>query len=328
MPKSSNQKNKILYLIKILWEQSDEEHPLNAAELITKLEEYGITAERKSIYDDMQRLQEFGIPVAQKKGRGNSGYYMESRTFTLPELKVLVDVVQSSRFITRAKSEELIHKLETFANQYESRQLQRQVYVASRVKASNEQIYDSVDKIHQALNEGSQICFTYLDWNLQKKLQPRRNGQEYVVSPWSLAWNAENYYLIAYDEEDCKIKHYRVDKMGAIRLNHEKRKGKDAFANFDLAQYCNRTFNMYGGREELVTLQFENHLLGVIIDRFGTEVSVRKRDDQHFSVRVPVAVSGQFFGWLAGIGSQVQILAPESLRQEYREYLLGLIKYY
>lgn len=326
MSKSYNQKSKILYLIKILWEQTDEEHPLNAAELIEKLSEYEISAERKSIYDDMQRLKEFGIGVVQKKGRGNSGYYLANRTFTLPELKVLVDVVQSSRFITKSKSEELIHKLETFANRYDGRQLQRQVYVASRVKASNEEIYDSVDQIHQALNEGSQICFTYLDWNLQKKLKPRRNGHEYVVSPWSLAWNAENYYLIAYDEEECKIKHYRVDKMGTIRLNHEKRKGQEAFADFDVAQYCNRTFNMYGGREEMLTLQFENHLLGVMVDRFGKEVSIRKRDEQHFSVRVPVAVSGQFFGWLAGIGKQVQILSPESVRLEYRKYLQDLIE--
>lgn len=326
MSKSYNQKSKILYLIKILWEQTDEEHPLNAAELIEKLAEYEISAERKSIYDDMQRLKEFGIGVVQKRGRGNSGYYLAARTFTLPELKVLVDVVQSSRFITKSKSEELIHKLETFANRYDGRQLQRQVYVASRVKASNEEIYDSVDQIHQALNEGSQICFTYLDWNLQKKLQPRRNGHEYVVSPWSLAWNAENYYLIAYDEEECKIKHYRVDKMGTIRLNHEKRNGQEAFSNFDVAQYCNRTFNMYGGREEMLTLQFENYLLGVMVDRFGTEVSIRKRDEQHFSVRVPVAVSGQFFGWLAGIGKQVQILSPESVRLEYRKYLQDLIE--
>lgn len=326
MPKGSNQKSKILYLIRILWEQTDEEHPLNAAELIEKLEGYGIKAERKSIYDDIQRLQEFGIEVFQKRGRGNSGYYLATRTFTLPELKILVDVVQSSRFITKSKSEELIHKLENFANRYDGRQLQRQVYVASRVKTSNEEIYDSVDQIHQALNEGSQICFTYLDWNLQKKLQPRRNGQEYVVSPWSLAWNAENYYLIGYDEEDGKIKHYRVDKMGTIRLNHEKRKGQEAFANFDVAQYCNRTFNMYGGREEMITLQFENHLLGVMMDRFGTEVSVRKRDEQHFSVRVPVAVSGQFFGWLTGIGKQVEILSPENVRREYREYLRELIE--
>lgn len=326
MAKSSNQKSKILYLIKILWEQSDEEHPLNAAELIEKLGEYGIRAERKSVYDDIQRLQEFGMDIQQKKGRGNSGYYLASRTFTLPELKILVDVVQSSKFITRSKSEELIHKLETFANKFEGRQLQRQVYVASRVKASNEQIYDSVDQIHQALSEGSRICFTYLDWNLQKKLEPRRNGREYEVSPWSLAWNAENYYLIAYDEEEEKIKHYRVDKMGTIRLTHEKRNGQEAFADFDVAQYCNRTFNMYGGREEMVTLQFENQLLGVMMDRFGTQVSIRKRDGQHFSVRVPVAVSGQFFGWLAGIGRQVQILSPESVREQYRDYLKSLIE--
>jgi len=326
MSRSANQKCKLLYLIKILEEQSDEEHPLSAADLIEQLARCDVSAERKSIYSDIEQLRDFGYDIVHKRRQGQSGYYLGSRTFTLPELKVLVDVVQASRFLTRNKSEELIKKLETFANKHEARQLERQVYVAGRIKASNERIYINVDRIHQALQVNSQICFAYLGWNLKKELEPRRGGKEYVISPWSLAWNAENYYLIAYDEEECKIKHYRVDKMGEIRLNGLKRNGQEAFEDFHVAEYCNKTFNMYGGRDEMLTLQFENGLLGVMLDRFGTEVSIRKRDEGHFSIRVLVAVSSQFFGWLTGIGKGVEILAPESVGVEYKNYLREIIK--
>ncbi len=325
MAKGPNQKCKLLYLVKILEEKSDEQHPLSALDLIEKLSGYGVSAERKSIYDDIECLRNFGYDIVHKKSKGQSGYYLRSRIFSLPELKILVDVVQSARFITRAKSEELIKKLETFANHHEARSLRRQVYVASRIKSHNEQIYESVDKIHEAMQEGSQICFSYLDWNPDKKLVPRRDGEKYLVSPWSLAWSAENYYLIAYDEKAQKIKHYRVDKMGGICLNGKSRNGQTEFEHFDLAQYCNKTFNMYSGHDEMVTLQFDAALLGVILDRFGTDVTVRKRDACHFSVRVAVAVSGQFFGWLAGIGKGIQILAPGSVRQEYKNYLQSLI---
>ena len=325
MAKGPNQKSNLLYLVKIFKEQSDEQHPLSAAELIERLASYGVSAERKSIYDDIECLKNFGYDIVHKKSKEQSGYYLKSRIFSLAELKILVDVIQSARFITRAKSEELIKKLETFANCHEARKLRRQVYVANRVKTQNEQIYESVDRIHEAMQEGSQICFSYLDWGLDKKLVPRHDGEKYQVSPWSLTWNAENYYLIAYDEKGKKIKHYRVDKMGGISLNGRKRNGQEEFEHFDVAQYCNKTFSMYGGHDEMITLQFENHLLGVILDRFGTDLSIRRRDADHYSVRVPVAVSGQFFGWLTGIGKGVQLLAPESVRWEYRDYLLELI---
>lgn len=326
MPKSPRQKLKLLYLIKILKERSDENHPLSAAALIQHLEEYDISAERKSIYDDIAQLQDFGYDIVLSKNRENAGYYLASREFELPELKVLVDVIQASRFLTKKKSEELISKLEQFANQYDARQLRRQIYVANRVKASNEKIYYIVDQIHHAMQMNLQIVFPYLNWNMKKELEPRKDGKQYTVSPWSLAWYGENYYLIAYDEEDKKIKHFRVDKMGTITMGEKNRNGQEAFEDFHIAEYCNKTFNMYSGKDETVTLLLENRLLGVIIDRFGQDISLRSRDKEHFSVRVYVSVSSQFFGWLAGIGKGIRILAPEDVRDGYKQYLQDLLE--
>ncbi len=329
MPKTSNQKLKLLYILKILSEQTDEQHYMSAQKLIDELAKYDIKAERKSIYDDMNQLIDFGYDIVLVKARSNGGYYLASREFELAELKLLVEVVQSSRFLTLKKSKELIGKIEKLASKEEAKQLQRQVYVANRVKTANESIYYIVDDIHNAILKNEQISFQYLEWNLEKELVPRKDGKKYQVSPWALTCKDENYYLIAHDKEEDKIKHFRVDKMGSILiLTNVKREGADLFERFDIAAYANKTFGMFGGMEEIVTLQFDNALVGVVIDRFGKEVSIRKRDEQIFSVRVPVAVSGQFFGWLTGLGKGARILAPEETVKQYQEYMKEIIKNY
>lgn len=246
MPKSSNQKLKLLYLLRILQKETDEEHYLNSQQLIERLEKYDISAERKSIYDDIARLTDFGYDIIHVKTKGGSGYYMGSREFELAELKLLVDVVQASRFITLRKSRELINKLEQFVSGKEAQQLQRQVYVAGRVKTDNESIYYNVDFIHRAIQENRQISFQYMEWTLDKKLVPRKGGARYVISPWALSWNDENYYLIGYDKEADLMKHYRVDKMGSIGLTREERQGSSVFENFDIAVYTNKTSGCTG----------------------------------------------------------------------------------
>ncbi|MDE5866582.1 MAG: WYL domain-containing protein, partial [Lachnospiraceae bacterium] len=282
MPKSSNQKLKLLYIIKILSEQTDEEHCISTQQLIEELAKYDIKAERKSIYDDINQLIDFGYDIILIKSRVNGGYYMAGREFELAELKLLVEVVQSSKFITLKKSKELIAKIEKLASKPEAKQLQRQVYVANRIKTANESIYYIVDDIHRAIQNNEQISFQYLEWNLEKKLMPRREGKLYRVSPWALTCKDENYYLIAHDNEEDKIKHFRVDKMGSIKaLSNVKREGSALFERFDIADYANKTFSMYGGKEESVTLQLENHLIGVVMDRFGQDVSIRERDGEH-----------------------------------------------
>lgn len=329
MAKSANQKMKLLYILKILTEKTDEEHCMSAQDIITELASYGISAERKSIYDDIECLSCFGYDIVNVKARSGGGYYLASREFELPELKLLVDAVQASRFITQKKSRDLIAKIEKLAGPYEGKQLQRQVFVAGRVKTENESIYYNVDRIHKAIQDNSPVTFTYLSWNIKKELQPRREGREYRVSPWALTWQDENYYLIAYDDEEEKIKHFRVDKMSRItELSEEKRKGVEAFREFDIAEYTNRTFGMFGGETETVTLRLPGNMIGIILDRFGREIDVRKLDNDCISVRIKAALSGQFYGWLTGLGNQVCILAPEYVQNEYIHFVEQIMENY
>lgn len=329
MAKSANQKLKLLYILKILTEKTDEEHCMSAQDIIDELSAYGISAERKSIYDDIECLIYFGYDIVNVKSRTKGGYYLASREFELPELKLLVDAVQASRFITQKKSRELIAKIEKLAGPYEGKQLQRQVFVAGRVKTENESIYYNVDRIHKAIQDNSPVTFTYLSWNVKKELQPKREGRKYQVSPWALTWQDENYYLIAYDDEEEKIKHFRVDKMSRItELIEEKRKGVEAFKEFDIAEYTNRTFGMFGGEAETVTLKLPEEMIGIILDRFGREVDIRKLENSMVSVRVRAAVSSQFYGWLTGLGRQISILAPEEIKEGYVRFLNEIVEAY
>ena len=325
MAKSSGQKLKLLYLIKMLRENTDENHPMSTPDIIKYLENQGIHAERKSIYNDMECLAEFGYDVVQVQSRLGGGYYLGSREFELPELKLLVDAVQSSRFITTKKSRELIRKLEQIAGKNDAGKLQRQVYVAGRVKTENESIYYSIDAIHRAIQENKQISFVYLDWNLKKQLVPRPNGNK-CVSPWALIWREENYYLAAYDSEDRVIKHYRVDKMGQAEVTDLPREGVEQFSQIDVTSYTNQTFGMFAGEESVVTMEFPVRLTGVVLDRFGRETDIRPMSEEVFRIRAKVAVSGQFFGWLAGIGQGARIVAPEAVQKRYVQWLSDILR--
>ncbi len=329
MAKSAYQKLKLLYILKVLTEKTDEAHCLSAQDIITELAAYGISAERKSIYDDMECLIHFGYDIVYVKARSGGGYYLGSREFELAELKLLVDAVQSSRFITQKKSRELISKIEKLAGPHEGKQLQRQVFVAGRVKTENESIYYNVDRIHKAIQDNAPITFTYLAWNVKKELIPRHNGKKYRISPWALTWQDENYYLIAYDDEEERIKHFRVDKMSRIQeLTGEVRKGGDAFQAFDVAEYTNKTFGMFGGEQEIVTLQFPEDMVGIVLDRFGKDVDIRKTGEGVISVRVKAAVSGQFYGWLTGLGKRVMVLGPYHVREGYIHFIEQIMENY
>jgi predicted DNA-binding transcriptional regulator YafY len=266
--------------------------------------------------------------VEQVKGK-NQGYYIEERDFELPELKLLVDAVQSSNFITNQKSEKLIHKLEKLTSRENARLLQRQVYIYNRAKSENETIFHNVDLIHKAIQENRQIEFQYAEWTPKKVLRLKREGAVYHASPWSLTWNDENYYLVAYDSEDQKIKHYRVDKMLKISLcEGELREGRETFDENQLADYSTKHFNMYGGQLQYVTLEAENRLVGVFIDRFGTDLILSKTDDDHFSFTTKVEVSGQFLGWIIGLGPGVKITGPAPVVAMMREEAKRLANLY
>lgn len=320
MAKGQNQKLKLVYLMKLFNESTDETHALSMKELIEALAAQGIPAERKSIYDDIEALRLFGVDI--EKNRENR-YFVANRTFQLPELKLLVDAIQSSKFITRRKSNELIKKLESLASVHEARLLQRQVYVANRIKTMNESIYYNIDKLHAAISAGRQITCRYFDWVLdfkdatQFRKQYRREGGGYVVSPWALTWEDENYYLIGYDSPAQMIKHYRVDKMERIELLDLPRDGQVLFERFDMAVYSKKVFGMFGGCEERVTLRFENRFAGVVADRFGVDVRLQKAGEEHFFTTLQVVPSEQFFSWLFGLGNGAMIVSPQKLRGQF-----------
>lgn len=327
MPKSFGQKSKILYIAQLLMEQSDEAHPITTREIIEHLAMHGIRAERKTIYDDIAALQNFGmdiIAIREKPG----GYYMASRRFELPELKLLVDAVQSSRFVTTKKSRELIGKLETLTSSSEAGQLRRQVVVLERGKSQNEQIYYNVDTIYAAMAADCRIRFQYFEWSVKKEMIPRRGGSYYEVSPWLLTWEDENYYLIAYDDASKILKYYRVDKMLHLSVSEMPRQGQAAFDELDIAGFTKKTFGMFAGEETTVVLRCINALAGVMIDRFGSDVPMRPLDAEQFQVRAKVAVSRQFFGWLTGLGKGVWIVSPVEVRRQYQTFLKQILDCY
>lgn len=320
MPKSPNQKLKLLYLMQILLQRTDENHPMTVAEMISALAANDISAERKSIYDDLEALRLFGLDVVQVKGK-NTVYYIGSRDFELPELKLLVDSVQSSKFITEKKTFSLIKKIENLASAYDAQLLQRQVYVRGRVKSMNESVYYNVDEISNAINADRVIRFQYFEYTVTKERRFRKDGALYEVSPFALMWDDENYYLLAWDDSAQMLKHYRVDKMTGISMTDSKRKGKDAFEKIGMSSYSGHVFGMFTGTEQSVKLKFASHLVGAVIDRFGKDVMIFPQGNDHFTVSIPVAVSPQFFAWVFGFGDEVEILSPASVREEMKKRL-------
>ena len=328
MSRGANQKFKIYRLAQIMLERTDEEHYLTMPEIIAALKEYDIPADRKSLYADLKDLEILGIEVEGAQIGHRYRYHVLNHPFELPELKLLVDAIQSSKFITERKSNALIKKLEKLVSKYDAMKLQRQVYVSGRIKTMNESIYYTVDAIHNAIAQNKKIRFQYFQWNVKKEMELRHGGAYYHISPWGLSWDDENYYLIAYDSEAGIIKHYRVDKMLKIELSVEKREGKEQFQHFDIAAYSKKTFGMFAGKEETVTLRCDRSLTGVMIDRFGKDVAMRKIDENTIQARVNVAVSRQFFGWITGLGNIVKIEAPERVVEQYRDYLGEIIERY
>lgn len=327
MARSEKQRLKLLYIAQLLLERTDEEHSVTTSEIIAYLKANDITAERKTIYTDIDQLIDFGMDIIKITERPG-GYYLASRQFELAELKLLVDAVQASKFITTKKSGELIGKLETLCSKSEAKQLHRQVVVTNRNKAVNENIYYNIDIIYNAIAENCKIRFQYFEWNVKKEMRLRRDGAFYEVSPWLLSWDDENYYLIAHDDRNGEIRHYRVDKMLKLTLMSTPREGKSQFQNFDVAAYSKKTFGMFAGDEETVTLCCDNSLTGVIIDRFGKDVPMRRLDDGHIRARVDVAVSRQFFGWITGLSTSVKIESPERVANAYKDYLQEIMERY
>ena len=311
MPRASRQKEKLLYLQKIMLEKTDENHPLTLGEIKDLLAGYGIQTERKSLYDDLRILETFGLDICRTRGT-TVQYFVGNRDFEIPELKLLVDAIQSSKFITHSKSLKLIAKLEKLVSENDGKQLHREVYVTNRGKTLNEQIYYNVDELHNAISDNRMITFKYMKWAVdfggrQKIIRTERHpGKLYCVSPFALCWDDENYYLVAYDSAEDKIKHFRVDKMEKICVTDKTRDGAINFEEFNLAHYAKSVFSMFGGEECEVKLSVDNDLIGVIVDRFGAETYIIRESDTSFIVSVRVVLSPQFYAWLFGLGTKVK----------------------
>lgn len=260
MPKQ-NQKMKMLYLLKILWENTDEEHHLTRVEIQKLLDKYEVSIGRKNVYYDVEELKYFGIDVIKEK-------------------------------------------------------------------EGNKNIYYSVDNIHSAIEHNKMIKFKYFQWTTEKKQRLRKNGDFYYISPYSLIWEDENYYLIGYDATEGKIKHFRVDKMLNIDITDECRQGKEIFEKIDIATYPKKIFGMYDGEEKNVVIEFTNNFAGVVIDRFGKDVCMIKIDDKHFRTTVRVAVSKQFLGWIVSLGEGVRIISPNEVVEDMKKEGERLCKVY
>jgi len=328
MERGNNQKLKLLYLVDILMNETDEDHAITMNEIISKLEALDVSAERKAIYSDLSALEDYGLDIVKYQEGRNFYYKVVSRTFELPELKLLVDSVQCAKFITAKKSNELIGKLEGLSSKHDAKYLQRQVLVSQRNKTDNEKIYYNVDRIHNAINSNSSISFQYFQWDTKKDMVLKHDGALYEVSPWALSWDDENYYMIGFDSQSELIKHYRVDKMLNISVTGHPRLGIDYFKKIDVANYTKSVFGMFGGEECSVRLQCDNSMAGVIIDRFGRDVMIVPKADNSFVVNVNVVPSEQFFGWVMAFGGKIKIIGPEKIVENMKNTIKHLYNQY
>lgn len=307
---------KILYLYKILTEQTDEQHGLTMNELIEKLDACGISAARKALYEDIEALKLFGVDIISNSGR-NADYRVVSREFELPELKLLTDAVCSAKFITEKKSRELADKLTALCSRYQARELKRQVYVSGRAKTSNEKVYINVDAINRAITEHRQITFKYFDYDLNKR-KVYREGER-ICSPYSLVWDDEKYYMVAFYEKRQAVNNFRVDRMESVEILDIS--AKPVPKDFSLPEYMSSTFSMFSGDERDIKLLFDKDFVNVALDRFGKDIKLVPYDEDHFTVHAKVKIGAPFFGWLFGFGGKIKLLSPDDVIEQYNEML-------
>jgi len=325
MPKGTNQKLKLYYFKKLMVERTDENHPLKRTDIEKMLwDEYEVSVERKCFYRDIEDLITLGVNVESVRVGRDTYYYVKNSEYELAELKILVDAIQASKFIPQKQSSELIEKLANNVSMYQKNELKRQVYVQGRLKNTDEVVNNAVDVIHSGINDNKKIRFKYFNWNTDKQKELRNNGEYYVISPLGLSWTDENYYMIGYDSALGKIKHFRVDKMLKTELTDENREAGTYIKEFNAADYAKKNFGMFGGEEMDVRLEIENHMANVLVDRFGKDISFRRIDENHSWVRVKVAMSRQFLGWIFSLGESVKIIGSEEALEIAKEEIKRL----
>jgi predicted DNA-binding transcriptional regulator YafY len=325
MEKSGNSKLKLLYVLRFLLDKTDEDHPVTVQQIIDEIKSMGLSSERKSIYEYIELLQEYGLDIICRREKRNL-YFVGSRDFELPELKLLVDAVQYSKFITQRKSDELIRKINALASEPQANQLVRQVYVTNRLKTVNEKIYYSVDMLHKAIADKRKITFRYYDYDIAKQPKFRKNGLKYTTVPCVLIWDDENYYLVTYNEKYGKYVNYRVDKMVDVELSEEH--FTELPVKLDVMQYCTKIFNMFGGSDETVVIECSEEMIGVVIDRFGHDVELTPVSPDMFRITVPIVLSPTFLAWVFQFQDKMKLIGPQKARDQYLNMLQKVVAIY
>ncbi len=309
-----------LYLAKILYEKTDEEHFLTTAQLMQILEEqYSIKSHRQTIKGDIELLKQFGMEIEEVKSTQNR-YNLYGRRFEVPELKLLIDAVESSKFITAKKSKELVGKLSVLAGEHASAKLKRNVSCEGRVKSGNERIYLIVDAINEAINANKKISFQYFRYDVRKQHKLKRNGEPYTITPLHLVWNGDYYYMVGVYDYKQRIGSFRVDRI-AKRPDILDEDGTPAPEGFDINEHINTTFRMFSSDRAEVELICDNDVMDSIIDRFGEDVTTYANDMTSFRAVVDVAISNVFYSWIFGFGGKVKIKSPECIKEKYSEML-------
>ncbi|MEG1397629.1 MAG: WYL domain-containing protein [Raoultibacter sp.] len=327
MARSVNQKLKMLCLAKMLLEETDDEHGLSMPAIVERLAEQGIAAERKALYRDIALLRDFGLDIITRKGT-RTEYAIGVRRFEFQELLLLVDAVQSSRFLTEKKSDLLVDRIKSLASVHQADRLSKRIHVEGRIKMQNESIYRNIDAIQEAIACKQKIEFHYFEYNVNKEEVLRHNGDLYKETPVNLVYAADYYYLIAYNDKHSDFVRYRVDRMRDLAVAPDAATHNEAIAHFDVQDFSLRSCSMFGGKEASVTLLVNREIIGSVIDRFGKDVKVVAAGEGAAHVYVPVLESTVFFGWLAQFGTQVRIEKPAKLAQNYRDYLAEIVATY
>lgn len=311
-------KLRLLYIYKLLLEETDENHTLSTAQIQKALRErWGMEAHRITVGDDIQLLQMVGIEIGKIESTQNK-YWMISRPLEQAELKVLTDAVASSKVITKKKSKDLMERLASLGSPYKKAELTSNICPEDRIKAKNENIIYNVDAINDAINEGRKVSFKYFSYGANKRKQVKNSGEPYIFSPWALVWNGDYYYAVGWSDKHGGIGSFRVDRMSSVPEMLQ----EDAAPmpkKFKVSDYIKNNYHMFGGEVKQVELLCDGGVMDSIIDRFGYDVETEVVDDEHFIARVDVAVNNVFFGWIFGFGGKVRIQGPEDMTEQYQE---------
>ena len=328
METTSGKKLRILYLIKMLQEESDVEHPIAMTKILDRLSDYGIKAERKSIYDDVEQLRQIGLPIKNIRGKAGNGYYLENRRYSMMELQEIVDALWASKFISEERVRTIIEKLMQETDCYHTHLLKREVYQKNRVGEANLSVFRALEELHKGISANVQVQFQYLEWTTQKILKLKKNGEFYRVSPYQICLMGEEYYLIAYDDNLDRIRHFHVNKMTSVSALEEKRTGLYAWTQLDLDAYLGQQFEQIGQHTEKVRLLFDKSCIEKVVDRFGREAKIWAKDDDRFYLEMEFEIIDTFYEMIASFGKKVQILEPENVREAFLKYLSEIREQY